>query len=110
MARSLPAADAKHGLSVGIVRCARSTRSIFPRIPPATAHSCLGVLAEGRRRAFHVRQRQAHRRVVASVSQNSTQPSRGPFIAIEEPTEPRPTANASPGWPVPVTMSALSNS
>ena len=36
------------------------------------------------------------------MSQNSTEPSRGPFVVIEEPTEPRPTANAPPGRPVPV--------
>ena len=30
---------------------------------------------------------------VRVMSQNSTEPSRGPLVVIEEPTEPRPTAN-----------------
>ena len=36
------------------------------------------------------------------MSQNSTEPSRDPFVVIEEPSEPRPTANPPPGRPVPV--------
>jgi hypothetical protein len=36
------------------------------------------------------------------MSRNSTELSRGPFVVIEEPTEPRPTANPPPGRPGPV--------
>ena len=36
------------------------------------------------------------------MSRNSTEPSRGQFVVIEEPTEPRPTTNPAPGRPGPV--------
>src|SRR5712691_1474831 len=34
------------------------------------------------------------------MSQNSAEPSRGPFVVIEEPTEPRATSDSSSGLPL----------